>query len=360
MARSDSLSIPLQTPGHLKELFDRVDQDKDGYVCYRELYEFLQSNEEGIPRHVIRRIHENADRNDDGKLDCQEFIHMVMDPENKYIFGQYFNMYMRYLLPPSIHQSGLKSSTSIDVADGRYEERYSCWPPKVCMILISLIEIVFFTVDAVQGNTMARGPMATAHIYNPHRRQEAWRFFTYMFVHVGLLHLLVNLFVQLLLGVPLEMVHKWWRVLIVYLAGVIAGSLGTSVTDPSVWLAGASGGVYALITAHIASIIMNWKDMTYPLAQLAIFVVVICTDVGTAIYNRYVGDKNDEHIGYAAHFFGALAGLLIGITVLKNISVEKHERVLKMIAYSLYLILMSAAISVHIFNPARFPEPDKR
>jgi len=52
------------------------------------------------------------------------------------------------------------------------------------------------------------------------------------------------------------MVHGWWRVLLVYLAGVVAGSLGTSVSDPTVFLAGASGGVYALITAHIASICM--------------------------------------------------------------------------------------------------------
>lgn len=67
---------------------------------------------------------------------------------------------------------------------------------------------------------------------------------------------MVNVVVQLLLGIPLEMVHKWWRVLIVYLAGVIAGSLGTSVSDPNVYLAGASGGVYAIITAHVATIIM--------------------------------------------------------------------------------------------------------
>jgi Uncharacterized membrane protein (homolog of Drosophila rhomboid) len=69
-------------------------------------------------------------------------------------------------------------------------------------------------------------------------------------------HLVVNLVVQIILGIPLEMVHGWWRVLLVYLAGVVAGSLGTSVSDPTVYLAGASGGVYALIAAHLASICM--------------------------------------------------------------------------------------------------------
>jgi rhomboid-related protein 1/2/3 len=70
------------------------------------------------------------------------------------------------------------------------------------------------------------------------------------------IHLVVNLLVQLLLGIPLEMVHHWWRVLIVYIAGVVAGSLATSVTDPYTRLAGASGGVYAVLLAHIATIVM--------------------------------------------------------------------------------------------------------
>lgn len=66
----------------------------------------------------------------------------------------------------------------------------------------------------------------------------------------------VNLGVQLLLGVPLEMVHRWWRVLIIYCTGGIAGSLAHSVTDPRTRLGGASGSVYALLTAHIANVIM--------------------------------------------------------------------------------------------------------
>lgn len=70
------------------------------------------------------------------------------------------------------------------------------------------------------------------------------------------LHITVNLFVQIMLGIPLEMVHRWWRILIIYLAGVVSGSLFTSIIDPEVYLAGASGGVYALLAAHIATIIM--------------------------------------------------------------------------------------------------------
>lgn len=76
-----------------------------------------------------------------------------------------------------------------------------------------------------------------------------------MFVHTDFGHILGNLVLQFFLGLALELVHHWWRVSLVYVAGVLAGSLGHSLTTTTS-LAGASAGVYALITAHIATVIM--------------------------------------------------------------------------------------------------------
>lgn len=96
-----------------------------------------------------------------------------------------------------------------------------------------------------------------------------------MFVHVGIMHLFMNLLIQIMLGVALELVHHWWRVALVYLAGVIAGSMGTSLTSPNIYLAGASGGVYALITAHIATIIMVSFYLYLIDCQLIVYAVVL-------------------------------------------------------------------------------------
>lgn len=91
-------------------------------------------------------------------------------------------------------------------------------------------------------------------------------------------------------------VHCWWRVALVYIAGVLAGSMGTSIANPNIYLAGASGGVYALITAHIATIIMNWHEMEYAFVQLFVFVVFCGTDIGFSIY-RHLTDPYDR-VGY--------------------------------------------------------------
>lgn len=83
-----------------------------------------------------------------------------------------------------------------------------------------------------------------------------------------------NLLVQVLVGLPLEMVHGSTRIGAVYMAGVLAGSLGTSVFDTDVYLVGASGGVYALLAAHLANVLLNYNNMEFGVVRLiGIFVV---------------------------------------------------------------------------------------
>ncbi len=109
------------------------------------------------------------------------------------------------------------------------------------------------------------------------------------------MHIVNNVIMQLVLGILLEMVHKWWRVLVIYFVGVLAGSLATSseslsllaksydqkcqnivyvtkyfaiiVAEPYNFLAGASGGVYALIAAHLSTVIL--VSIFYQIFKLA-------------------------------------------------------------------------------------------
>lgn len=97
--------------------------------------------------------------------------------------------------------------------------------------------------------------------------------------------------------------------------------------------------------------------MEYPYVQLAIFLIITACDLGTAIYDRYVLDVN-EHIGYAAHLAGAVAGLLVGISVLRNISVTRAERVVWWASVITYVTLMGIAIVWNIAYTDYFPPQD--
>lgn len=88
-------------------------------------------------------------------------------------------------------------------------------------------------------------------------------------------------------GLPLEMVHGAVRCAAVYLAGVLGGSLAASVLDPDVCLAGASGGVYALLAAHLANALLNFHTMRYGAIRLVAALAVASCDVGFAVHARY-------------------------------------------------------------------------
>ena len=104
------------------------------------------------------------------------------------VFGHFMQKYVHSMVPCRPCASGSLQMTrqSSDLPDGIYEEEYTCNPPAVAMIIISVIEIILFLYDTVAHNAVAvEGPTATLFIYNPQKRYQVWRYLTYMFVHVG-------------------------------------------------------------------------------------------------------------------------------------------------------------------------------
>ena len=93
-------------------------------------------------------------------------------------------------------------------------------------------------------------------------KKETWRYLTYSLVHRDEEHIVANLVLLLCLGLVLEMGHGSWRVGLVFLSGVLAGSLAAYCFDPHYGLIGCSGGVYSITVAHLANLWLNWKEDT--------------------------------------------------------------------------------------------------
>ena len=108
------------------------------------------------------------------------------------------------------------------------------------------------------------------------------------------------------------------------------------------YLAGASGGVYALICAHLANVIFNWSEMEFAALRLIAFLLLASVDTGVAIYYRYI--EVNTQVGYVAHIAGAIVGLLLGIVVLRNLRVRRWERVVWWCSLLVFLGLFLAAI----------------
>ncbi|XP_075161055.1 rhomboid [Haematobia irritans] len=239
------------------------------------------------------------------------------------------------------------------------------WP--IFILMISLLEIAVFVYDimTVHKDATAKSldlplaiPTDSVFIYRPDRRLQVWRFISYMFLHANWFHLGFNVVIQLFYGIPLEVMHGSIRVAIIYFAGVFAGSLGTSVVDSEVYLVGASGGVYALLAAHLANITLNYGQMKYAVAQLVSVVIFVFCDLGYAFYTQYLAiDENNSGssneappVSYIAHLTGALAGLTIGLLVLKNFEHRTYENLIWWLALGIYCAFTVFAIVFNLIN----------
>ncbi|XP_045468863.1 rhomboid-related protein 2-like isoform X2 [Harmonia axyridis] len=341
----------------------RCDRNGDGVVTAKELYKTLRK-EHNIAHHVVHQILDLADQNGDGELTFEEFQTLIEHPKLKPLFMGAFTKYVETIIPPRrIGQKGrIRVALEEDESDLAYEQEFSCCPPPIGLPIMAIITIIPFVIDEYiepDSTLSASGKIGRWLIYDPARRYEIWRFFTYMFVHIGYHHLVVNLIVLLVLGLPLEMVHKSWRVLSIYFAGVLAGSLATSVIDPEIKLGGASGGVYAIITAHISTLILNWKQTAFAPYQMIVFLGITVLDLGAASYSRFISmSSSHEQIGVVAHLAGAVAGICVGIDILRNLEEDRWEVYFKWITLVIFVMIMGSMIIIEIAYPSHFPPMD--
>ncbi|XP_065361641.1 protein rhomboid [Calliphora vicina] len=282
---------------------------------------------------------------------------------NEHIYMQKPQQHQHHLHHHHHHhqQSDLKSSLNSDMEAVYFKaDHRKSWP--IFILLISLLEIAVFVYDILtvqKYNSKSQDlplaiPTDSVFIYRPDRRLEVWRFISYMFLHANWFHLGFNVVIQLFYGIPLEVMHGSLRVAIIYFAGVFAGSLGTSVVDSEVYLVGASGGVYALLAAHLANITLNYGQMKYAIAQLVSVVIFVFCDLGYAFYTQYlavdVTMSEAPPVSYIAHLTGALAGLTIGLLVLKNFEHRAYENLIWWLALGIYCAFTVFAIVFNLIN----------
>ncbi|KAG7170320.1 Rhomboid-related protein 3-like [Homarus americanus] len=240
-----------------------------------------------------------------------------------------------------------------------YLQEYKCCPPALFMITASLIEIavfVYYCIDMdVPGTPNGPPPVYSPLIYNPFKRFEAWRYLTYALIHSGYMHLVMQVF----LGLLLELVHGWWRVGLIYMAGVLAGSLSHSISAPKMYVAGASGGVYAITYSHVGNLLMNWSEMEFRWIQLVLCLTLTIADVAYALWDSY-GSSNPSNTGHMAHLGGAIAGMLVGINILRNLKRRRWEKFLWWVAFFVYLAMVVTGIVLNCVLPVPdfFPDND--
>jgi membrane associated rhomboid family serine protease/Flp pilus assembly protein TadD len=166
---------------------------------------------------------------------------------------------------------------------------------------------------------------------------QLWRLITAMFVHIGLAHLLINMWCLYELGALTEHIYGRWSMLLLYGLTGIAGGVASLARNPTIVSAGASGAVFGLAGVLITSLTLG--KLAAPRREL---LVALASLLAFAAYNLTYGFLKGG-FDNGAHVGGLISGLLLGIAVSNNARGTRQTWRRQPAIYALSLLLLIAA-----------------
>jgi rhomboid protease GluP len=171
---------------------------------------------------------------------------------------------------------------------------------------------------------------------------QPWRILTSNYVHVGLFHILFNMWCLWDLGRLSERILGGWTYFLTYTACGIAGSLASLWIHPGVPGAGASGAIFGLAGALITALYLG--KLPYPQQMMRGLLRSLLSFAG---YNLFFGAVVPA-IDNSAHIGGLIMGLAIGALLAKQLPEaperrRAHERLMFTIV-ALFLIGFGAFV----------------
>jgi membrane associated rhomboid family serine protease len=88
---------------------------------------------------------------------------------------------------------------------------------------------------------------------------EWWRLFTPLVLHAGILHYFVNIAALFFIGGAVEQSHGMFSAFLIFLISGVGGNILSAIFLPQYISVGASGGIFGLIGACLADIVLNWN-----------------------------------------------------------------------------------------------------
>jgi membrane associated rhomboid family serine protease len=167
------------------------------------------------------------------------------------------------------------------------------------------LNVAVFVLSLAQGATFGQAGgelFVDGALYGPAvAAGDWWRLLTSTFLHSGVIHLAMNMFILWIVGAQLEESMGRARFLLLYLVAGLAGSAGALVLEPNAVTVGASGSIFGLLGA----LLVLERQGTYVLGGSVLGLVVINVAITFFIPGISVGG----HLGGLAG--GALGTLAL-------------------------------------------------
>ena len=200
------------------------------------------------------------------------------------------------------------------------------WVTRALIVANLLVFAAMGAAQAVNGGSpispSAELLMAWGNFAPRTTQGEWWRLLTSMFVHAGLLHIALNMWVLYDAGSLLERLVGNVGFILLYFVSGLVGSLASSWWHPYTVSVGASGAVFGVIGGLIGFLAWRRDIPLGPFARIRNSAIAfvgynIVFGVGFNFFSNMGADDGATRVGIdmAAHLGGLVAGILCGLVL---------------------------------------------
>src|SRR5699024_5166406 len=184
--------------------------------------------------------------------------------------------------------------------NNQIKRTFSYGKARITFLLILINLVIFFMLELNGGSTNIETLVKYGAKYNPAIISgEWWRIISSMFLHIGALHLFMNMLAIYYLGTAVERIYGSTRFVVIYFISGIIVSL-TSFAFNTHIAAGASGSLFVLFGALVYFCVIHNQLFYQTMGKSVIFIMLINLVFGFLV----------PQIDMGAHVGGLIGGFI--------------------------------------------------
>ncbi|XP_078692272.1 inactive rhomboid protein 1-like isoform X3 [Branchiostoma floridae x Branchiostoma belcheri] len=181
---------------------------------------------------------------------------------------------------------------------------------------------------------------------DPEVPDQFYRLWTSLFLHAGLVHLLMSVIFQMTILRDLEKLAGWGRIAIIYILSGIGGNLASAVFLPYQAEVGPAGAHFGVIACLFVEVFQSWQMLQAPwraILKLTIIVLVLFV-LGLLPW-----------IDNFAHITGFICGILLSFSFLPYITFgtfdKNRKRIQIIVSFLLFVAFFSGLVVLFYVRP---------
>ncbi|GGK03328.1 rhomboid protease GluP [Lentibacillus kapialis] len=228
----------------------------------------------------------------------------------------------------AVHNCRQRLAGQLKNKEQDFREVFSYGKPFFTYILLVVNIFIFLLLELNGKSTSTETLVKFGAKYNPAiiEKGEWWRIVTSMFLHIGILHLFMNMLAVYYLGMVVERIYGSFRFLIIYFMAGVGGGLASFAFTTNV-SAGASGALFGLFGALLFFGCIYRRIFFQTMGKNLLFIIGINIVFGLTV----------PQIDNGAHIGGLITGFIASAVLFLP---KKTNGPIQLASFILYMLIV--------------------